>query len=333
MAFVQNRHLVDSFVIANEIIYWWKRDKEGVEVLNCLFLKASDSDLLKGVKFGLDRELVMQKIRNRLAPWKLRFFSKSGRLVLIKAVLWNIPTYFMSLVKMPTGVAQKIERLQMEFFWGDGIEKHKIHTVNWATVCMRKSNSGLRISPILDKNAGLLAKWVWRFGCEEHSLWKKVEVFVWNLSKGKTLVKDVLHKLRTVKTSNLNSIVWTIWESRNQSIFNNKEKTVECALDMIKFRVGWWFKYYGNGSQHSVTNIMLNLKDLCKDKDVIKRSIITNWSPPSVNGLKFNVDWIEDSNSAEIIGIHRVSEYAPLGLSSSGKKSALLVIRRQRCHE
>ncbi|KAK3188114.1 hypothetical protein Dsin_027675 [Dipteronia sinensis] len=104
----------------------------------------------------------------------MRFLSKSGRLVLIKAVLSNIPTYYMSVFKMPIEVTQKIERLQWEFFWGDGIEKRKIHTADWDTVCMSKSKGGLGIGRIVDKNAGLLAKWIWLFGCEEHSLWKKI---------------------------------------------------------------------------------------------------------------------------------------------------------------
>ncbi|KAI9161242.1 hypothetical protein LWI28_015677 [Acer negundo] len=406
--------------------------------------------------------------------------------------------------KIPVGVAQEIERLQREFFWGDGVANRKIHSIDWTTICKSKSKGGLGIGRILDKNVGLLAKWVWRFGYKEHSLWKqvlcakyrvncselwwqwnnsyqasvfvktihkllengtpsasvlkeglpivigcgnranfwedirwdsiplksvfprifalstkkdckvfefgiwqganwewkiplrrslfgleeeqwkcflttldsvkirnriedtiawsfnpkgvfsvssfrkclessptnyqcntkliwngfcppKVDVFVWNLLKGRTLVKDVLCswslKLWKVCMSwwdvqcchnfsfkewmegwlgfspsedgifyLFSASVWTIWESRNQSFFNNTETTSECASDMIKFRVGWWFKYCGIGSQDTITNLMLNLKDLCKDRTVIKRPVSVDWTPPSPNGLKFNVD-------------------------------------------
>ncbi|KAK3222581.1 hypothetical protein Dsin_009606 [Dipteronia sinensis] len=44
---------------------------------------------------------VILKIENRLAPWKRRFLSKEGRLVLIKEVLSSIPTYYMSVFKIP----------------------------------------------------------------------------------------------------------------------------------------------------------------------------------------------------------------------------------------
>ncbi|KAK3225736.1 hypothetical protein Dsin_005598, partial [Dipteronia sinensis] len=49
-----------------------------------------------------------------------------------------MPTYFMSIFKMPVGVAQKIKKLQRDFFWGDGVLKRKIHTVDWVTMCKRK---------------------------------------------------------------------------------------------------------------------------------------------------------------------------------------------------
>ncbi|KAK2662668.1 hypothetical protein Ddye_001242 [Dipteronia dyeriana] len=41
------------------------------------------------------------------------------------------------------------------------------------TVCKSKAKGGLGIGRMLVKNDGLLAKWVWRFGREETSLWKK----------------------------------------------------------------------------------------------------------------------------------------------------------------
>ncbi|KAK3224602.1 hypothetical protein Dsin_004464 [Dipteronia sinensis] len=55
---------------------------------------------------------IIQKIEKRLAPWKMRFLSKGGQLVLIKAVLSSIPTYYLSMFKFPIGVANKIEKLQ-----------------------------------------------------------------------------------------------------------------------------------------------------------------------------------------------------------------------------
>ncbi|KAK3220388.1 hypothetical protein Dsin_014358 [Dipteronia sinensis] len=63
-------------------------------------------------------EPMLEKVRARLAPWKLRFISKAGRLVLIKSLLANLPTYFLSVFKIPKAVAMAIEKMQRDFFWG-----------------------------------------------------------------------------------------------------------------------------------------------------------------------------------------------------------------------
>jgi len=39
------------------------------------------------------------------------YLSKGGRVTLIKSTLSNLPTYFMSLFPLPTGVANHIEKL------------------------------------------------------------------------------------------------------------------------------------------------------------------------------------------------------------------------------
>ncbi|KAK2639207.1 hypothetical protein Ddye_027002 [Dipteronia dyeriana] len=117
---------------------------------------------------------VVSNIEKRLSPWKRKFLSKGGHLVLIKSVLNSIPTYFMSVFRMPIGVVNKIERLQRSFLWGDGIEKRKIHAVDWASVCNNNTSGGLGIGRMVDKNVSLLAKWVWRFGFDRNSLCKKV---------------------------------------------------------------------------------------------------------------------------------------------------------------
>ena len=92
---------------------------------------------------------------------------------MIKSVISTIPTYFLSVFKMPMGVAKKIEKLQMGFLWGDGVIKRKLHAVSWGEVCKRKSKGGLGIGRILDKNKAMMVKWIWRFSKEDQSLWRR----------------------------------------------------------------------------------------------------------------------------------------------------------------
>ncbi|KAK2651969.1 hypothetical protein Ddye_011825 [Dipteronia dyeriana] len=109
-----------------------------------------------------------------LAPWKRRVLSKGGRLVLIKAVILSIPTYYLSVFKISVGIANRIERIQRSFLWGDGVIKRKLHAVGWSEVCKRKGKGGLGIGRILDKNKVMLANWIWRFGKEDKALWRRV---------------------------------------------------------------------------------------------------------------------------------------------------------------
>ncbi|KAK2656716.1 hypothetical protein Ddye_009768 [Dipteronia dyeriana] len=54
---------------------------------------------------------LLVRIESRLASWKRKFLNKGGRLVLIKVVLSSIPTYYMSVFKVPVTIANKIESL------------------------------------------------------------------------------------------------------------------------------------------------------------------------------------------------------------------------------
>ncbi|KAK3219557.1 hypothetical protein Dsin_013527 [Dipteronia sinensis] len=71
---------------------------------------------------------LIRRLEACLAPWKRKFLTKSGRLVLIKSILSSIPNYFLSIFKISSGVANNIEKLQRSFFWGDGVENRKAYT-------------------------------------------------------------------------------------------------------------------------------------------------------------------------------------------------------------
>ena len=62
-------------------------------------------------------EPVISKVSKRLDGWKRTFLSKGGRLTLIQSVLSAIPTYFLSLFRVPSGVSKELEKI-METFSG-----------------------------------------------------------------------------------------------------------------------------------------------------------------------------------------------------------------------
>jgi hypothetical protein len=42
------------------------------------------------------------------------------------------------------------------------------------------------------------------------------------------------------------AVLWTIWELRNNSVFDGRSVNRAMALDSIKFRVAWWFQKLWN---------------------------------------------------------------------------------------
>ena len=63
-----------------------------------------------------DWQPVVEKVKKRLGGWRGKLLSRGGRLVLVKAVLSAIPTYFMSAFRMPAGVRRRIESAMPSFF-------------------------------------------------------------------------------------------------------------------------------------------------------------------------------------------------------------------------
>ena len=69
--------------------------------------------------------------------------SRGGRLMLLKSVLCSLPTYLFSFFLVPKSVAQKIEELYRNFFWGHTRTGKKIHWVKWEAICQSKKEGGL----------------------------------------------------------------------------------------------------------------------------------------------------------------------------------------------
>ncbi|KAL9666562.1 hypothetical protein QQ045_000897 [Rhodiola kirilowii] len=79
-------------------------------------------------------EPILNKFSKKLASWEISKLSMTGRLVLLKSALCNLPLYYASIYKMPIQVAVQLERMQRDFFIGEDGAKKKIHYVRWNVV-------------------------------------------------------------------------------------------------------------------------------------------------------------------------------------------------------
>ncbi|GJU95642.1 RNA-directed DNA polymerase, eukaryota [Tanacetum coccineum] len=133
-----------------------------------------------GVKVGANMSRVnswnevVQKVTNKLSTWKAKTLSVGGRLILIKSVLGVIPTYYMSMFKVPEGVLSHLESLRNSFFLGADLEDRKITSVCWRKAMANKHLGGLGVSSLFALNHALLFKWIWHFRSSQTGLWLNV---------------------------------------------------------------------------------------------------------------------------------------------------------------
>jgi len=57
---------------------------------------------------------VTEKMEQRLGGW---YLSKGGRLSLLKTILSNLLTHYLSLFPIPVGMANRLDKFQRDFFW------------------------------------------------------------------------------------------------------------------------------------------------------------------------------------------------------------------------
>ena len=120
--------------------------------------------------FAALKERIWQKIQG----WKEKLLSKPGKEVLIKAVIQAIPTYMMSIFKIPDGLIDEIHRLLARFWWGSNETSRKMHWCSWDSLCKPKSMGGMGFRNLHIFNQALLAKQMWRLHVNHDTLLHKI---------------------------------------------------------------------------------------------------------------------------------------------------------------
>nr|GEY10811.1 RNA-directed DNA polymerase, eukaryota, reverse transcriptase zinc-binding domain protein [Tanacetum cinerariifolium] len=158
----KGRNILDGPLILNEVISWYQKRKKELMIFKVDFEKAFDSirwDFL---------DLVMEKLG----------------LSLIKSVLGNLPTYYMSLYMMQMAIQKKLEMMRNKFFIDGEEGEKKITWVKWEKCLASKKLGGLGIGSIYALNLGLIFKWIWRFLCHSNDLWACVITNIYGIKGG-----------------------------------------------------------------------------------------------------------------------------------------------------
>lgn len=112
---------------------------------------------------------------SRLEGWNRKILSKAGKAVLIKLVAQAIPTYIMSMFRVPTTLCKDLDRLVKRFWWSaDSKGGRYLALKSWDDICKPKDAGGLGFQKFSDINWALLAKLAWKVAIEEDSLWMNI---------------------------------------------------------------------------------------------------------------------------------------------------------------
>ncbi|KAL4318837.1 hypothetical protein GQ457_18G015900 [Hibiscus cannabinus] len=207
---------------------------------------------------------IVEKFKSKFAGWKSKLLSFGGRVTLIKSVISNLPMYYMSIFPMPASISKLLSKLIANFLWGS-LENRAIHWVKWEVLCLPKEAGGLGLFDFKSKNIALRCKWLWRYGTEPNSLWRKTIAAIYESNQNALLPENF-------KSSNKS---W-IWRSIASQLSNNNSR----FLQNVCYKVGGVL----------INDLVCHPSRFNSIRPVCEIRKPCCWSAPSKGFLKFNTD-------------------------------------------
>ena len=113
-----------------------------------------------------DCMVLVEKITNRINPWKNKVLSYGGRIQLIMSVLSNIQIFSRSRFIFPKNVLKKISKIFKNFLWQGNEHSHKGAKVARSFITKPKTKGELGFKDLVVWNNALNSKHIWRIFTE-----------------------------------------------------------------------------------------------------------------------------------------------------------------------
>ena len=87
-----------------------------------------------------------------------KIFSNGGCEILVKSVAQSVPTYTISVFRLPHALCEDLRSMVTNFWWGgDGVER-RLHLWSGDKLCRKKEDGGFGFRDITAFNKALVAK-------------------------------------------------------------------------------------------------------------------------------------------------------------------------------
>ena len=125
----------------------------------------------KKAAFSFIKDRVWQKINS----WSRKCLSKAGKEVMIKSVLQAIPSYVMSIFRLPNSLLNEIEKMMNAFWWGHGGASNKgMHWLSWEKLSVHKNHGDMGFKYLATFNVAMLGKQGWKLQTDSDSLVSRI---------------------------------------------------------------------------------------------------------------------------------------------------------------
>ena len=114
---------------------------------------------------------LVDKILDRVNHWSAHTLSYSGRVQLLRSIIFATANYWMQCLPLPKGVIRRIEAACRSFLWTGKSCVMKKSPVAWNKVCAPKIQGGLNVINFQSWNKACLIKLLWNLYKKEDSLW------------------------------------------------------------------------------------------------------------------------------------------------------------------
>ena len=103
-----------------------------------------------------DCEPPVKKVIAKIKCWSTNLLSHTGRLQLIKSILFSLQNFWCRIFLLPKGVMKRICQLCAGFLWRGNEHNARGAKVSWEEICLPKSEGGLGLKDIISWNTACM---------------------------------------------------------------------------------------------------------------------------------------------------------------------------------